>query len=351
MAHNDKNFPKILKKQLQVKSAGRRSRNAAETRVRAQASGHGRNDIQPELRTVSRPIDALMASANRTRVTTSEQLWRVIRSIRQFGMVMPVLIDGENCIVHGHVVWEAARELGFATIQCVVVDYLSALEAEALGIALNRLGETGSWDLDTLRGRMIEIRSDGIELTTTGFTIPEIDQILIDPAPVEEEGAGKGDEDTEDDCPRVTMLGDMFRLGRHLLLCGDALEEASYRLVLDGHEAKAAFSDPPYNCKIDGFVSGLGQHKHSDFEMACGEMGDDAFTVFLATYLGHCRTVASKGAIIFACMDWRQIDLLPRSALPEIMSRSGTRALVGWEPSIVRPTSLLQCSAMARCRP
>jgi len=59
---------------LQVKSAGRRSRNAAETRVRAQASGHGRNDIQPELRTVSRPIDALMASANRTRVTTSEQL-------------------------------------------------------------------------------------------------------------------------------------------------------------------------------------------------------------------------------------------------------------------------------------
>ena len=156
---------------------------------------------------------------------------------------------------------------------------------------------------------MIEIRSGGIELVSTGFTVPEIDQILLDPEPAGEEIEEEGEGD-EQDFDHVSRLGDMFRLGRHHLLCGDALDETAYRQVLEGREANAVVSDPPYNCKIEGFVSGLGQHKHADFEMACGEKSDEEFTDFLAAYLGHCQTVSSKGAIIYAFMDFRQIDLL-----------------------------------------
>ena len=309
MARNFKIVSNGLKSQLQAKSSRRRSRNAAEARVDAAALGHGRNDLQPGLKSVSKPVDGLKPSPNRARVTKPKHLEQIMRSIRQFGLVMYILIDGDDQIVHGHVVWEAARKLGFDSIQCVVIDHLDPLEIEALSLALNRLGETGSWDLDMLRERMIEIRSGGIELVSTGFTVPEIDQILLDPEPAGEEIEEEGEGD-EQDFDHVSRLGDMFRLGRHHLLCGDALDETAYRQVLEGREANAVVSDPPYNCKIEGFVSGLGQHKHADFEMACGEKSDEEFTDFLAAYLGHCQTVSSKGAIIYAFMDFRQIDLL-----------------------------------------
>lgn len=230
-------------------------------------------------------------------------------SVQQFGIVLPILIDGDDAIIAGHVLWEAARQLGIETIECRIVDHLEPIELEALSLALNRLGETGTWDLDILRERMIEIRSAGIELVSTGFTVPEIDQILINPDPGEPVEEGDEAEDASDHMA-ITLLGDLYQLGDHRLLCGDALDEASYRLVLNDREAQAVFSDPPYNCKIEGFVSGLGKVKHSDFAMAVSEMKDDEFFAFLATYLGHCQAVTSEGAIIFASMDFRQIDLL-----------------------------------------
>ncbi|RVQ69635.1 DNA methylase [Croceicoccus ponticola] len=309
MARGDRRLPDRLKGQLQRKSTERRSRNTKATQLEAVKYRHGRNDLQPDMRTVMRPIAALKPAPHRTRKTAPEQVHAVMRSVQEFGIVLPILIDGNDAIVAGNVLWEAAKQLGIETIECRVVDHLEPIELEALSLALNRLGETGTWDLDILRERMIEIRSAGIELLSTGFTVPLIDQIIINPDPVEP--SEEGDEEAEtDDAPPVTQLGDLYHLGEHRLLCGDALDESSYRNVLNGREAQAVFSDPPYNCKIEGFVSGLGKHKHLNFQMAVGEMEDGEFFTFLTTYLGHCRTVTSEGAIIFACMDFRQIDLL-----------------------------------------
>jgi DNA modification methylase len=308
MARSEKELPGRLKKQLQSKSARRRKRNTARTRVVAAQSGSGRNDLQPDLKTVIRPIGSLRPSAKRARVTKPEQLERVINSIKQFGLVLPLLIDRQDYMISGHILWEASLKLGFEEIECRVVDHLSPIELEALTLALNRLGETGTYDLDMLRDRMIEIKSAGIELTATGFTIPEIDQIILNPEP--QNGEEEEADEKIDNGPPTTRSGDLFQLGDHRLLCGDALDEASYHTVLAGQMADAVFSDPPYNCKIEGFVSGLGQHKHADFKMAVGELDDSAFLGFLCTYLAHCKAVTSSGAIIFACMDWRQIDIL-----------------------------------------
>lgn len=303
-----------LKGQLQEKSRSRRERHAAETKVRGAAFPRGRNDLRPDLRVSELPIGDLRASPDRTRKTTPDQLERVIRSIRQFGLVVPVLIAGSGTIVSGHVTWEAAQELGLETIGCIAIDHLDETETKALSIALNRIAETGTWDLEKLNQQLIEIESGGIELTTTGFSLPEIDQILTIGAPALEECEGEDEGESQEASVPVSCEGDLFQLGDHRLLCGDALDAASYKRLLEGNLAQCVFSDPPYNCPIDGFVSGLGQHKHDDFAMAVGEMSDDQFSDFLSKYLAHCQSFTSQGAVIYACMDWRQIDHLLAAA-------------------------------------
>lgn len=315
--------PGKLKAQLQAKSRSRREQHTAETKVKSAASSHGRNDLRPALRLRKLPTQELRACPDRTRQTTPTQLERVIRSIRQFGLVAPVLIDGRCTIVSGHVIWEAARELGLETVDCIAIDHLNETEIKALSIALNRMAETGTWDLDKLREQLIVIESEGIELTATGFTLPEIDQILVIGDPVIEEPASEGEDETEKTAVPVSREGDLFQLGSHRLLCGDALDAVSYEQLLEGNLAQCVFSDPPYNCPIDGFVSGLGQHSHDDFAMAVGEMNDDQFQNFLSRYLAHCRSFTSQGAVIFACIDWRQIDhLLAASSTAELKRKN-----------------------------
>ena len=224
---------------------------------------------------------------------------------------MPLLINGDDTIISGHVVWEAARKLGFDSIPCIPIEHLDELEAEALALALNRLGETGSWDIELLSERMIVLDRAGIELVSTGFSLPEVDQIMI-AGSAEDKDQSDTEEDTgipEDQVSSV-QLGDLFELGPHRLLCGDALDNASYECLLEGHQADCVVSDSPFNCPISGFVSGLGKHKHDDFKEAVGEMSDEEFLTFLRTWLGHCKASTCAGAIVFAFSDWRQIEKL-----------------------------------------
>lgn len=298
-----------LKKQLQAATAKRRSDNHADTRLVAALNARGRNDLQPSLATIFKPIKDLHPSANRTRETTTQILESVTRSIKKFGMVVPVLIDRHGTIIAGHVLWEAAIQLGFETIECRVVEHLDATEQEALSIALNRIGEIGKFNLSKLRDRMIAIESQGIELISTGFTLPDIDQIKLKPPPVESDAEGNEEEGSAPVTP-TSRAGDLFHLGRHRLLCGDALDEQSYQRLLSDALAHVVFSDPPYNCPIAGFVGGLGKHKHEDFLMFSGKESDDEFRQFLKAYLCLCQASCAPGAVLFACMDWRQIDIL-----------------------------------------
>ena len=134
----------------------------------------------------------------------------------------------------------------------------------------------------------------------------ELDIILLDDVapPAEEqldEPAG----------PPVSMAGDLWVLGeRHRILCGNALEAQSYELVLDGKLATAILTDPPYNVKIAGNVSGLGKKKHGEFKMASGEMSDIEFSDFLLTAHKHCADHLVPGGIAFTFMDWRSIEAL-----------------------------------------
>ena len=308
-AHTDN-----LKSELQTRHAVRRRRNQEQVRLHDVQSGYRRNDLQPLVQTTLKATHSLKSSPLRTRETTPRQLEATIRSIQAFGMVLPILIDRDDRIIAGHALWEAADKLGLEQVECRIIEHLDSVEREALALALNRIGEIGKFNLEKLRDRMIAIESHGIELVTTGFSLPEISQIKLLPLLDENSDAALGTALDDEEQKTISRLGDLYRLGGHLLLCGDAVEPASYQKLLGDDQAHLVFSDPPYNCKISGFVSGLGKHKHEDFIQFAGKESGAEFQQFLHAYLEQCRLALVPGGVVFACMDWRQIDALLAAA-------------------------------------
>lgn len=106
----------------------------------------------------------------------------------------------------------------------------------------------------------------------------------------------------------MTRHGDLWQLGRHRLICGDARIAHDYEILLAGERVDLIVTDPPYNVPIDGHVSGLGRVRHREFAMGVGEMSEAAFTSFLVETLGAAAATCRDGAIAFVCMDWRHVE-------------------------------------------
>lgn len=301
----DIGLPAALKGQVQA----RNRRRVKENQGRVRADGHSvaaRNDPAPKLRSERWRVDRLKDADRRTRRTSPEQLERVTRSVSQFGFLKPILITAQGRIVDGSILVEVARRMSLPDIECVVIDHLSEEELRLARIALNRIQETGEWDLEELTFELVDLRAADFDLTLTGFDLGELD-LLLDP--------GSARVNLDDGVPATSKTplsqpGDLWCLDQHRLFCGNSLDPRSYELVLAGRTIDCVFSDPPYNIKIEGVVSGKGKTRHRDFAMGVGEMSDAQFRKFLADYLSLCMEHASEGAVIFACMDWRQADLL-----------------------------------------
>ncbi len=302
---NPTNLPATLKEQVQERSRRRLKGNVGRVKADSHAAV-ARNDASPKLRSERWPLDRLKDADRRTRRTSPAQLERVTRSVSQFGVVKPVIISTEGKIIDGHNLVEVARRMGLAEIECVIIEHLSKEELRLARLALNRIQETGEWDLDELSDEFEELQALDFDLTLSGFGAAEMDLLLDQGTAL----AGLDDGVPAKPKAAVSQSGDLWLLEQHRLLCGDALDPANYGLLLAGRQIDCAFSDPPYNIKIEGVVSGLGKKKHKDFAMGVGEMTDDQFRTFLADYLKRCKEHASPGAVIFACMDWRQVDLL-----------------------------------------
>lgn len=298
-------LPGALKAQIHERNR-RRVKDNQDLVMADARSFTARNDPAPTLRSERWPITRLKDADRRSRRTSLEQLERVARSISQFGILKPILIDARGSVVDGHIIVEAARRMGLPDIDCVVIDHLSPEELRLARVALNRIQETGEWDLEELSLELGELRAAGLDLTLTGFDLGELD-LLLDQGPAL---AAFDDEVPAKSSSPVSRPGDLWLLDQHRLLCGDSLDPQSYEQILAGRTIDCVFSDPPYNIKIEGVVSGLGKTKHRDFAMGVGEMSDEEFRAFLADYLERCKEHASEGAVIFACMDWRQADLL-----------------------------------------
>lgn len=278
-----------------------------------------RTAVDP-LKVELRPLEALKPAKRNARTHSDRQIEQIAASITRFGFTNPVLVDAANRVVAGHGRIEAAKRLGIADVPVIPIEHLTDEELRAYALADNKIAANAGWDPEILRIELEELQALDLsfDLEITGFGTTEID-ILID-------GKGpKGEAETipETD-PRATpavQVGDLWVLGKHRLLCGDALLHSSFEALMGDERARMVFSDPPYNVKIDGHVGGLGAIRHAEFQMAAGEMSAAEFTEFLETVFDHEAAFSIDGAIHYQCMDWRHMrEMLDagHAAYPEL---------------------------------
>ncbi len=253
----------------------------------------------------SAPVDQLKPYANNPRTHSKKQIRQIADSIREFGWTNPVLVDAEGGVIAGHGRIAAAKLLGLADVPVLRLEHMSEAQKRAYIIADNKLAENAGWDTDLLKIELqglLDLNID-FDIELTGFETGEIDVLLAPETVPEPEPVPL----PETDRPAVSRPGDLWLIGRHRLLCGDALNPADWRALMDQDKAQMIFVDPPYNVPIAGHVSGLGAVKHREFAMASGEMSKVAFTEFLRGSFRNLAAFSSDGAIHFVCMDWRHM--------------------------------------------
>ncbi len=253
---------------------------------------------------VETPIERLKPSTDNPRTHSTQQIKLIARSIKRFGFVAPVLIDQNDRILAGHGRLLAAQRLGLKTVPTVIVDHLSEAARRAYLVADNRLAEKSGWDRKLLAVQLHEFKELGFELEEIGFEPAEVDIVLDDLAEMQDD-AGPADRIPSLAKAVVTRVGDVWRLGRHRLACGDATVETSYVQVMEGQKAEFVFTDPPYNVRINGHVSGLGKTRHREFVSASGELSRAQFITFLSRAFEQLAAHTVDGSIHQICMDWR----------------------------------------------
>lgn len=257
---------------------------------------------------IERPLDTLKPYARNARTHSKKQLKQIAASIERFGFVNPVLIGDDDSIIAGHGRVEAAKLLGRKTVPTLEISHLSDAERRAYILADNKLALNAGWDNELLALELQGLLDDDFDLELTGFNIAEIDFIIEDAASANPDAGDPADDEVpEIDGPAVTRMGDLWLLGRHKLICGDAQDSQSFLRLVGNEQVDLLFTDPPYNVKIDGNVCGLGSVKHREFAFASGEMSEDEFTGFLRTTLGNASSIMRDGAIAYVCMDWRHM--------------------------------------------
>jgi DNA modification methylase len=227
---------------------------------------------------------------------------------------VPVLVDAELNVIAGHGRILAASSLGMTQLPTVCLDHLTSAQIRAFMIADNRLTENAAWDDHLLAEQLRDLSLSGLDfdIEVTGFEIGEIDLRI---ASLEDTPAG--DETDRADVlpevaagPAVSNLGDLWLLGRHRVLCGNALDRDALAALMGEERASMVFTDPPYNVRIDGHASGLGTIHHRPFPMASGELDKAEFTGFLGQALRNLAAFSGDGSLHFVCMDWRHIEEL-----------------------------------------
>jgi DNA modification methylase len=290
-----------LSKKLTAKGRRRREGLAHLART-SSSSAVRRNDIMPKLDLVTLPIGILRSTPNKTRKLDPAHVREIATAIATFGFSAPVLIGNGSTIIDGEARVEAARQLGLDRVPCIQVGHLTEMDQRTLRLAINRLGEKGEWDLDVLQIEFKEMLDFDAPIEVTGFTLDEIDQILLG-----EEAQGVETEPLapEANTAAVARPGDVFVLGPHRIICGDATNP-DVLAELMGREARGTarlvLTDEPYNVPIAGHVSGGG---HREFAMASGEMTNPEFLAFNEAWMAAVLPYLREGGVFGTFIDWR----------------------------------------------
>ena len=251
------------------------------------------------MQTVNYPIDKLIFAEYNPRQLTKDQYKDLKDSITRFGLVDPMIVNThkqrKNILVGGHQRVRVAKDLGFEEVPCVEVKLTLDKEKE-LNIRLNK--NTGEWDYDALANYF-----DVGELTDWGFTDDELQFWAEEP----KEGLIDDDEVPEVE-EAVTQTGDLWMLGDHKVLCGDATKKEDVERLMEGQKADMVFTDPPYNVDYDQDKSPLGKPEGSKGKIQNDNMSREEFNIFVTNWMDNVMSYAVGGIYVcMSCKEWGNI--------------------------------------------
>jgi ParB-like nuclease domain len=280
-------------------------------------SKHGHNMVQRVLSVEYRPLVSLRFDPQNPRLHDKKQIRQIARSIQTFGFNVPVLIDAQGQIIAGHGRVLAAQFLGMTEVPTIMLEHLTEAQKRTFMIADNRLTENSVWDENLLaqQFKALSVLELDFDVDVSGFEVLEIDTMIEGLAP-----ASRGEADPADSIPdsetnlQITQVGDLWELGRHRVLCGDARHQSTYSAVLGEDRAALVFTDPPYNDPICGYGAEFGKIHLAKLPMASGETNEAKSTRFLTDVLKLLARHSTNGAFQFICRDWRHTSELLTAA-------------------------------------
>ena len=252
-------------------------------------------------------LSELKPPRRNVRTHSKKQIGQIANSILRFGWTYPILTDENKHIIAGVGRCKAAEQLGLRDAPVIVMTELSEAEKRALALADNKIAANAGWDRAVLAAELGELAvllpECDLNIEITGFEAAEIDTLMGDLADREQDPA---DEVPVLASQPVSRIGDLWVLGPHRLLCGDARQPGDVRKLMAGKSAAMVFTDPPYNVRVSS-IQGRGKIQHREFVAASGEMSPEDFIRFLADCLSLAAKHSVPGSIHFVCMDWRHI--------------------------------------------
>lgn len=229
-------------------------------------------------------IEKLIPYRNNARTHSDEQVEKIAKSMREFGFINPVLVDGKFNIIAGHGRVLGAKKLGMKEVPCLFIEDLTEEQKRAYIIADNRLAEDAGWDKEMLKIELEELQNLNFDISLTGFEMEDFDFGMDETEVVEDEF-----DETVPEEPK-SKKGEIYKLGKHYLMCGDSTDINDVEKLLNGAKVDLFLTDPPYNVDYQG---GTGLTIQND------NMDEDAFREFLKVSFFNANTVMKEGAVFY----------------------------------------------------
>ena len=252
-------------------------------------------------------VDLLIPYARNSRTHSDEQVAQIAASIREFGFTNPVLIDGQDGIIAGHGRVLGARKLGMSDVPCIRLAHLSEAQKRAYVIADNKLALNAGWDEKMLALELQDLQGMDFDLSLTGFLGNEIDELLaeLDATP---EGETDADETPEVQAEAVSVIGDVWQLGKHRVMCGDSTSIDAVEALIDKEVAEFCFTSPPYNL---GASVALRNGARKGKKSAYNDFNDDAeWSNLMIGFINNALINANVVCVNVQMLTGNKFDLL-----------------------------------------
>ena len=230
----------------------------------------------------------------------------VANSIKEFGFKVPIVIDADNVIVAGHTRWKAAKQLGLEKVPCIKADDLSPAQIKAFRLADNKVGEFSQWDMDLLGDELKDL-GDVFDMGDFGFFDP-----MDDDAPTGDDDDFDVDKETEEIEDPITVLGDIWLLGNHRLMCGDSTDVDAVERMMDGVKARMVFTDPPWNVAYGSNVDKGNAQGYKVRTILNDSMTTEQFHDFMNGIFASMKIASEPGCptyVVMSAQEWGNLML------------------------------------------